>query len=80
MSAYAKRNGRHLGVRGRPSLECQLISARALERVVFAAVSQGDFDQPDDRPHQIGGNANHAGLPSARGVLVLSFARIFPFA
>ena len=49
---------------------------RALERIIFAAIPQRNFDQPDNRPHQIGDNANHAGLPSARGVLVLSFARI----
>ena len=57
-------------------LECQLNAVRALERIIFAAIPQRNFDQPDNRPHQIGGNANHAGLPSTRGVLVLSFARI----
>lgn len=38
-------------------LECQLSAVRALERIIFAAIPQRNFDQPDNRPHQIGGNS-----------------------
>ena len=36
-------------------LECQLSAVRALERIIFAAIPQRNFDQPDNR-----------GVPSAR--------------